>query len=324
MSLLHIENLSIEFPDLYGDVRVVDNFSLHMKDGEVHGLVGESGSGKSLAVLGLLGLLDDQQTRIRCDHFTLANNDLLRCSNTEKRNWLARDASIILQDVQGSLNPSFTVGWQLDEVIRLHHGGSSRQRKDRARELLTQVGVNNSSAILTRYPHQLTIGVNQRVMIALALACEPRLLIADEPTTGLDVTIQAQTLDLLFRLNADRGMGLLLITHDFALLSRQVDHITVMYCGQVVESGTAERVLQTPAHPYSRALLDSIPHFEKECATLAALRGHTPSMHHLPVGCYFGPRCTRAFRDCAHTVALSHIDNHRYRCLAPLNVEQES
>jgi dipeptide transport system ATP-binding protein len=177
---------------------------------------------------------------------------------------------------------------------------------------------------LLRYPHQLTIGVNQRVMIALALACEPRLLIADEPTTGLDVTIQAQTLDLLFRLNADHGTGLLLITHDFALLSRQVDHITVMYCGQVVESGSADDVLHHPRHPYSQALLDSIPHFDKDVAQLTALRGHTPSMHQLPVGCYFGPRCPRAFRDCAHTVALQHADEHRFRCLAPLDVEHQS
>ncbi len=318
MSLLRVDNLCVEFPAVYGDVRVVDNFSLHMAAGDVHGIVGESGSGKSLAALGILGLLDSEAARVRCDNLNLNGKDLLRASNSERRRWLAKYASIIVQDAQNSLNPCYTIGEQLDEVIRLHHGGSKAERRERAAELLNQVGLHNISPVMHSYPHQFSPGMNQRAMIALALACEPALLIADEPTTGLDVTIQAQILDLLFRLNSERGMGLLLITHDMSLLSHNVKQITVMYCGQVVESGDAKTVLGQSRHPYTRALLDSIPRLGRNDGRLFALRGTTPNMHHLPVGCYFGPRCPRAARMCVHAPVLDGEENQRFRCHFPL------
>lgn len=318
MSLLRVENLSVEFPLLYGDVRVVDNFSLQMAPGEVHGLVGESGSGKSLAALAILGLLDPAATRWRCDHLSLNDKDLLRASDNERRRWQAKYASVIFQDAQASLNPSFTIGEQLDEIIKLHHGGGRVERRERAADLLHQVGLHNIAPAMASYPHQFSIGMNQRAMIALALACEPALLIADEPTTGLDVTIQAQLLELLLKLNAERGMGLLLITHDIALLARNVQRITVMYCGQVVESGDADEVFLQSRHPYTRALLDSLPKFDQPKRRLNALRGAKPSMMNLPVGCYFGPRCPRADRDCVHSVPLADEHDHRYRCLFPL------
>jgi dipeptide transport system ATP-binding protein len=321
MSLLRVENLSVEFPALYGDVRVVDNFSLQMAAGEVHGLVGESGSGKSLAALAVLGLLDPIATRWRCDHLSLNDQDLLRISASERRRWQAKYASVIFQDAQASLNPSFTIGEQLDEVIKLHHGGGRVERRERAADLLHQVGLHNIAPALASYPHQFSTGMNQRAMIALALACEPALLIADEPTTGLDVTIQAQLLELLLKLNSERGMGLLLITHDIALLARNVERITVMYCGQVVESGDADDVFLQSRHPYTRSLLDSLPKFEQPNRRLHALRGAKPSMLNLPVGCYFGPRCPRADRDCVHSVPMTDDGDHRYRCLFPLGLE---
>lgn len=320
MSLLRVDNLSVEFPSLYGDVRVVDNFSLQMAAGEVHGLVGESGSGKSLAALAILGLLDPAASRWRCDHLSLNDKDLLRTSASERRRWQAKYASVIFQDAQASLNPSFTIGKQLDDIIKLHHGGGKAERRERAADLLHQVGIHNIGPALESYPHQFSAGVNQRAMIALALACEPALLIADEPTTGLDVTIQAQLLELLLKLNSERGMGLLLITHDIALLARNVERITVMYCGQVVESGDADDVFLQPFHPYTRALLDSLPKLQQPSRRLQALRGAKPSMMNLPVGCYFGPRCPRADRACVHNVPLSEQGDHRYRCLFPIGL----
>ncbi len=322
MSLLRVENLSVEFPALYGDVRVVDNFSLQMAPGEVHGLVGESGSGKSLAALAILGLLDPAATRWRCDHLSLNDKDLLRVSSGERQRWQAKYASIIFQDAQASLNPSFTIGSQLDEIIKLHHGGGRAERRERAADLLHQVGIHNIAPSLASYPHQFSAAMCQRAMIALALACEPALLIADEPTTGLDVTLQAQLLELLLKLNRERGMGLLLITHDIALLARNVQRTTIMYCGQVVESGDADAVLQQPMHPYTRALLDSLPRFDGADRRLVALRGAKPGMLSLPVGCYFGPRCPRAARQCVHSVPLSDHAGHRYRCRFPITAAE--
>ena len=324
MSLLRVDNLSVEFPSLYGEIRVVDNVSLQMRPGEVHGLVGESGSGKSLVALGLLGLLDASVTRSRMDHLSLNDKDLLRCSASEKQQWLTRHASIIFQDAQSSLNPAFTIGYQLDEIIKLHHPSTKTERMDRAKELLHQVGVHNIAPTLSSYPHELTGSHNQRIMIALALACEPALLIADEPTTGQDVTVQAQILDLLFQLNETYNMGLLLITHDIALLNQRFDRVTVMYCGQVVESGEAKDVLHKPHHPYTQALLDSTRRVDEISRKhLWSLRGATPSMLHLPVGCYFGPRCPHAERECVHTVPLNDDTAHLYRCWFPLNKEQD-
>ena len=323
MSLLRVDNFSVEFPSLYGDVRVVDNFSIQMGVGQLHGLVGESGSGKSLAVLGMLGLLDSSEAKTRVDHLSLNDKDLLRCSSVERRRWLAKHASIIFQDAHSSLNPAFTIGAQLDEVIRTHHEVGKAERKERAAELLHQVGIHNIAPTLKSYPHEFSGSMHQRIIIALALACEPALLIADEPTTGQDVTVQAQILELLFELNASRGMGLLLVTHDIALLNEHFNNITVMYCGQVAESGPAEAVLNRPHHPYTQALLDSLPNLHHRSRRMWSLRGATPSMLHLPVGCYFGPRCPRAERECVNVVALNTETDHHYRCLFPLHVEEQ-
>ncbi len=321
MKLLHIENLSVEFPTHKGPVRVLDKISLRMQRGEVLGIVGESGSGKSMLALAVMGLLSPN-AKLTADYLNLNGQDLMKLTADQRKEYVAQNASIIFQEPQTSLNPCFTIGRQLMETIELHGIRRQRKKKQRALELLDAVGINDPETRLKQYPHQLSGGLNQRVMIAMAIAAEPQLLIADEPTTALDVTIQSQIIELLLDLNRTREMGLMLITHDFALMSESTQRVCVMYSGQIMENAPTDNILASPRHPYSKALLDSIPHIGERHhmgQRLYSLRGTIPAIDHLPVGCRLGPRCPRAAKECVKSPRLEKIGKHGLvRCHFPL------
>ncbi len=320
MSLLHIENLSVHFKTDHGLVTAVDKFKMRINPGQVIGVIGESGSGKSVMALAIADLLSPTAIA-QADLFTLEGQDLTRKSINERKKIITDNVSIIFQDPTSSLNPALTIGYQLSETVRFHGGTSSKQCQERSLELLTAVGIQNARRRFKEYPHQLSGGLNQRVMIAMALACNPKLLIADEPTTALDVTVQSQILDLLMKLNEERDMALMLITHDFSILSETSEKVHVMYSGQEVESGPTYKLLTEPFHPYTKALLDSVPHFGmhyKKGRRLYNLSGSTPPMRHLPVGCNLGPRCPYASRQCVEMPQLKNHQGRQVRCHFPL------
>ncbi|MBX9816918.1 MAG: ABC transporter ATP-binding protein, partial [Burkholderiaceae bacterium] len=258
MALLEIENLSVEFPSHNGVMHAVQDVSLTLEAGEVLGVVGESGSGKSVTMMALMGLVAFPG-RVQAKKLRFDGHDLLGLSERERRRFTGKDMSMIFQDPTTSLNPCFTVGYQLAETLKLHLGMDGKAAHKRSIELLEQVGIPAPESRLKVYPHQLSGGMSQRVMIAMAIACNPKLLIADEPTTALDVTIQAQILDLLKSLQKDRGMGLVLITHNMGVVSDMAQRVAVMYAGQVMEERTADALFAAPAHPYTEALLSAMP-----------------------------------------------------------------
>lgn len=320
MKLLQIENLSVKFKTDDQLVTAVDKFKMHINPGQVIGVIGESGSGKSVMALAIADLLSPAAT-VQADLFTLEGQDLNRMSSYDRKKLITDNISIIFQDPTSSLNPALTIGYQLDETVRSHGGGTRKQCRERSLELLTSVGIKDSKRRYNEYPHQLSGGLNQRVMIAMALACQPKLLIADEPTTALDVTVQSQILDLLMKLNQDFDMALMLITHDFSILSETSEKVHVMYSGQVVESGPTYKLLTEPYHPYTKALLDSVPHFGmhyKKGRRLYNLPGSTPPMRQLPVGCNLGPRCPYASRQCVEMPHLKNLHGRQVRCHFPL------
>ncbi|WP_223668474.1 ABC transporter ATP-binding protein [Kangiella shandongensis] len=320
MGLLQVENLSVEFKTDEGIITAVDKAKIAINAGQVQGVIGESGSGKSVMALAIAGLLSPAAT-MRADLFNLDGHDLTRMSSAERQKIISSNISIIFQEPTSSLNPSLTIGYQLDETIRFHGGGTRKERFEKSLELLNQVGIMNAKRRYKEYPHQLSGGLNQRVMIAMALACQPKLLIADEPTTALDVTVQSQILDLLLKLNEEHHMALMLITHDFSILSETTDKVYVMYGGQIVESGRTYNLLSQPYHPYTKALLDSVPHYGmhyKKGRRLFNLKGSTPSLDHLPVGCYLGPRCPYANKKCVQPPELRSLKGRKVRCHFPL------
>ncbi|MET0681909.1 MAG: ABC transporter ATP-binding protein, partial [Casimicrobiaceae bacterium] len=258
MPLLEIEDLHVDFPSQLGVMHAVDGVSLTLDEGEVLGIVGESGSGKSVTMLALLGLVAFPG-RVRAKRIGFAGRDLPSLSDAERRKVVGKDLAMIFQDPTTSLNPCFTIGFQLTETLRLHLGLERKAALSRATELLEQVGIPAAASRLKDFPHQLSGGMNQRVMIAMAIACNPRLLIADEPTTALDVTIQAQILDLLRGLQRERGMALVLVTHNMGVVAEMARRVAVMYAGQVVEERAAEELFAAPQHPYTAALLSAMP-----------------------------------------------------------------
>lgn len=262
MALLEIENLNIMIDTLRGTLHAIDNVSLQVEKGETLGVVGESGSGKSLTSLSVIGLLPTV-ANVTADKLQFNGQDLLTMPERQKRKLRGSKISMIFQDPMTSLNPSFTVGYQLNEVMAIHQGGSRRERRRKSIELLDRVGIPNPEARLNVYPHQLSGGMCQRVMIATAIACQPDLLIADEPTTALDVTIQKQILDLLRDLQQERGMAMILITHDIGVVAQMSNRIAVMYAGKIVETGDARQVLHDPQHRYTKALLACLPSMDK-------------------------------------------------------------
>ena len=254
MALLEVKELSVHFGDQKTPFKAVDRVSYTINEGEVLGIVGESGSGKSVSSLAIMGLID-YPGRVMANALHFDGNNLLSLKPKEKQKIVGADVSMIFQDAMTSLNPSYTVGYQIMEALKVHQGGSKASRRARAVELLTMVGIPDPVSRLDVYPHQLSGGMSQRVMIAMAIACNPKLLIADEPTTALDVTIQAQIIDLLLELQRKENMALILITHDLALVAESAHRIIVMYAGQVVEEGKAEQIFKSPLHPYTRWLI---------------------------------------------------------------------
>src|SRR5919107_1255017 len=292
MALVEIENLSVEFPTQGGIMRAVDGVSLKLEEGEVLGVVGESGSGKSVTMLALMGLVA-WPGRVTADRLAFAGRDLLKMSARERRKLAGNDVAMIFQEPTTSLNPCFTVGFQLVETLRLHEGMDRTVARRRAVELLDQVGIPEPESRLKAYPHQLSGGMNQRVMIAMAIACNPRLLIADEPTTALDVTIQAQILDLLISLQKERGMALVLITHNMGVVAETAQRVMVMYAGQIMEERRADDLFAAPQHPYTAALLAALPE-RSEGGRLATIPSVVPGLYDRPRGCLFSPRCAYA------------------------------
>jgi dipeptide transport system ATP-binding protein len=292
MALLDIRNLSVEFPTQGGVMRAVDGVSITLDEGEVLGVVGESGSGKSVTMLALMGLVPFPG-RVRADRLAFAGRDLLAMPDRERRRLTGKDVAMIFQEPTTSLNPCFTIGFQLAETLRLHEGMDRRAARRRAVELLEQVGIPAAESRLKAFPHQLSGGMNQRVMIAMAIACNPRLLIADEPTTALDVTIQAQILDLLLSLQKERGMALVLITHNMGVVAETAQRVMVMYAGQIMEERSAAALFAAPQHPYTAALLAALPE-RSEGGRLATIPGVVPGLYDRPRGCLFSPRCAYA------------------------------
>ncbi len=315
MSLLEVRNLHVEFAQL----KAVDGLDLTLEAGEVVGLVGESGSGKSVASLALMGLVDPPG-RVSADRLRFDGKDLFAMSAAARRRLLGRDIAMVFQDPQASLNPCFTVGNQIIETLAVHEGGSRRALRARALELLKQVEIPDAEQRLDAYPHQISGGMSQRVMIAMAIACQPRLLIADEPTTALDVTVQAQVLQLLLRLQRERGMALLLITHDLAVVGEIAQRVVVMYAGQVMESGAVPALFDAPRHPYTHALLAALPEHNRGAERLASLPGIVPGHYDRPSGCLLAPRCRFAVARChAQRPALSGEATALVRCHFPLD-----
>ena len=293
MALLEIENLSVEFPTQGGVMHAVDGVSLSLDEGEVLGIVGESGSGKSVTMMALMGLVAFPG-RVRADKLRFAGHDLLSIAGSERSRLIGKDVAMIFQEPTTSLNPCFTIGFQITETLRLHLGLGRKAATRRAIELLEQVGIPAAESRLKAYPHQLSGGMNQRVMIAMAIACNPRLLIADEPTTALDVTIQAQILDLLRSLQKERGMALVLITHNMGVVSEMAQRVAVMYAGQIMEAQGAQALFNSPQHPYTEALLAALPERSDGSARLATIPGMVPGLNDRPAGCLFAPRCAYA------------------------------
>jgi dipeptide transport system ATP-binding protein len=321
MPLLEIESLEVEFPVGGRVLRAVDDVSLSVGEGEVLGIVGESGSGKSVTMLALMGLVG-YPGRVKARRVSFDGRNLLSLSDRERRQLTGRDLAMIFQEPATSLNPCFSVGFQLIETLRQHTKISKRAATDRAVELLEQVGIPDPGRRLQDYPHLLSGGMNQRVMIAMAIACNPRLLIADEPTTALDVTIQAQILDLLRRLQRERGMALVLITHNMGVVSEMAQRLAVMYAGQVVEDRPARDIFAAPEHPYTAALLSALPErHEDNGQQLATIPGMVPGLFDRPRGCLFSPRCADATVRChKEQPALLAIGHGRTRCHYPMTM----
>ena len=323
MALLDVKELSVHFGDEKAPFKAVDLISYQVNQGEVLGIVGESGSGKSVSSLAVMGLIDFPG-RVSAKGLEFEGKDLLSLPPKEKRELVGADIAMIFQDPMTSLNPAYTVGFQIMEAIKAHQGGSKKERRKRTLELLRLVGIPDPESRIDVYPHQLSGGMSQRVMIAMAIACKPRLLIADEPTTALDVTIQAQIVDLLLELQQKECMSLILITHDLALVAEAAHRIIVMYAGQVVEEGRAEDIFREPKHPYTQALLRSLPEFAEGKSRLQSLPGVVPGKYDRPQGCLLNPRCPYATDLCRSVEPeLRHVGNRQVKCHTPLNAQGE-
>jgi len=318
MALLEIENLSVDFPSTHSVMHAVEGVSLSLDAGEVLGIVGESGSGKSVTMMALMGLVAYPGV-VTADKLRFDGHDLLTLSTKARNQLTGKDVAMIFQDPTTSLNPCFTVGFQLAETLKLHLGLDAKAAKRRSIELLEQVGIPAAESRLKVYPHQMSGGMNQRVMIAMAISCNPKLLIADEPTTALDVTIQAQILDLLRSLQKERGMALVLITHNMGVVSEMAQRVAVMYAGQIMEEQPAQTLFATPRHPYTEALMSAMPERSDGVSRLATIPGMVPGLYDRPSGCLFAPRCAYALDSCrAQRPPLRPWQNGMVRCQFPL------
>ena len=313
-AILQIEDLQTHFFTAIGTVRAVDGVSYALKSGETLGVVGESGCGKSVTALSILRLIASPPGRIVGGAIRFEGRNLLELGESEMERIRGNDISMIFQEPMTSLNPLYTVGRQISEAIALHEGLSRRDAMDKAIEMLRRVQMPEAERRAQAYPHQLSGGMRQRVMIAMALACNPKVLIADEPTTALDVTIQAQILDLMRELQETFGTAIILITHDMGVVAENADRVVVMYAGRKVEEAAAAELFDNPGHPYTKGLLGSIPHLDTAARTtrrtrLAEIKGMVPSLFDLPQGCSFAPRCARVTDKCRE--AAPPLEEHR-------------
>jgi peptide/nickel transport system ATP-binding protein len=315
--LLAVENLSVSFATDSGRVSVVEEVSFEVPAGKTVGLVGESGCGKSVSAMTLIRLLPSPPSRIEGGRILFDGRDLAQLPEAEMQAVRGDRIGMIFQEPMTSLNPTLTIGFQIAEVLRRHRGMGAKMARVWSVNVLKQVGIGGADRRLDQYPHQLSGGLRQRVMIAMALVCRPALVIADEPTTALDVTIQAQILDLLRRLQHDMGMAILLITHDLGVVARAAHHVAVMYAGEVVEAGSTESVFARPRHPYTRGLMASIPIPGRTAPgeRLGAIPGTVPSLVGDLRGCGFRERCTHATAVCLERVALRKEAGHDWRCV---------
>jgi len=296
--LLDVLDLSVSFRTENGLVRAVDHLSLSISVGEAVGVVGESGSGKTVSMMAVMRLIRDPNAVVE-GKVLLRGQDLMKLSQREMRAVRGGEIAMIFQDPMTALTPVHTVGWQITEQLRAHERLSRRQARVRTTELLAEVGISNPSRRIDDYPHEFSGGMRQRVMIAMALSCNPSLLIADEPTTALDVTIQAQILELLDRLQHELGMAVLLITHDLGVVAGHADRVVVMYAGRVVETARTDALFARPTHPYTEGLLAAVPRIDAPRARLHAIPGQVPAATAWPPGCRFHPRCPYAWEKCA-------------------------
>ena len=318
MPLVETVNLSVAFGTEARPLRAVEGVTLNVEEGEVLGVVGESGSGKSVTMLALMGLIASPG-RISAERMSFAGQDLLKLSAAARRRLIGKDMAMVFQEPMSSLNPCFTIGFQIGEVMQVHERLGGRARRRRTLELLAQVGIPAPETRIDAFPHQLSGGMNQRVMIAMSLACSPRLLIADEPTTALDVTIQAQILELLLSLQRERGMALVLITHDMGVVAETAERIVVMYAGQIVETRPAAALFAAPRHPYTSALLDALPERALGRRRLPTIPGVVPGLLDRPSGCLFSPRCRFATDLCRREAPQLRADGDgAVRCHTPL------
>jgi oligopeptide transport system ATP-binding protein len=297
--VLAVEGLQVEFRTPFGVVRAVNGVDLALGRGETLGILGESGSGKSVTAAAIMGLVRSPPGHVTAGRILFGGRDLLAASPEERRRVRGSGIAMVFQDAITSLNPRLTVGAQIGEMFRVHRGASRAEARRRAVRLMERVGIPSAAARLDDYPHQFSGGMCQRVMIAIALALEPEVLIADEPTTALDVTVQAQIMDLLRTLQRDSGMSLILITHDLGVIAETADRVAVMYAGRIVETGPMREVFRRPAHPYTIGLMRSIPRLDVRGRRLLAIGGSPPVLSKLPPGCAFRPRCDHAGPPCA-------------------------
>lgn len=310
--LLRIENLTTSFRTDRGVIRAVDRLNLAIRKGEVLGLVGESGCGKSVTSLSIMGLVPSPPGQIESGRLIFKDRDLTQLSNDAMRQVRGNEIAMIFQEPMTSLNPVFTIGDQIMEAIRVHERISGRQARERAERMLGAVSIPDPGKRLQEYPHQLSGGMRQRAMIAMALACRPELLIADEPTTALDVTIQAQIMSLLLSLRDEFGLAILLITHDLGVVAEVADRVAVMYAGRLVEVADSLELFSEPLHPYTRGLLRSVPRIDADTETagdekrrLDTIEGMVPSLSDLPPGCAFAPRCPHAADICRESSRMT-------------------
>ena len=320
--LLSVQNLHTSFYTDSGEVQAVNGVSFNLDPGEILGIVGESGSGKSVTAYSIMQILAET-AKIKEGHILYKGQDLATWSEDQMRDFRGKCCSIIFQDPMTSLNPVFTVGNQLMEAIELHTNRKGREAKARAIEMLELVGINEPERRIRQYPHELSGGMRQRVMIAMALACEPDILIADEPTTALDVTIQAQILELMQDLQKKFGMAVILVTHDLGVIADMCDNIVVMYGGRFCERGTAAEIFYNPKHEYTRALLRSIPNAGNMKKKLIPIGGTPINMLNLPKGCAFCPRCDSAMKICLEEVPQEMVINENHYASCWMNVKEQ-
>lgn len=313
--VIDVQGLKTYFFTDDGQVPAVDGIDFNVKEGEILGIVGESGCGKSVTSLSVMGLLPSPPGKIIDGHIFYNGEDITYAPESRMQQIRGNDIAMIFQEPMTSLNPVFTIGNQLIEAIRIHRKCSKKEARMRAVELLELVGLPRVDELIGEYPHQLSGGMRQRVMIAMAMSCDPKVLIADEPTTALDVTIQAQILDLMLKLNRETHTAIIIITHDLGVVAQMCQRLIVMYAGKVVEEGTVKHIFNHPKHPYTKGLLRSIPDMRDKKQRLYSIKGTVPRPGSIKNGCLFAPRCDDVMSECTVNAPELLGDEHRVRCL---------